>query len=222
VGHATLESGTKTLQPLLDSLALEAQEHGVDVKSEIDWHSDWASQAVLAAARCSASMIFKNSTEHSAVDRERRRTSDWTLLRTAPCPVLMIKNFHNWDNKKVLACINPQSTETAHMKLDNQIVSFTRQLAESYGSDAHFVIAFNDLNNPPDVAKIAQQCGSEPSHIHTLKGKASDVIKSVAEDIDADLIVVGTVARDGIKGRVIGNTCERVLDQTHSDVLVLN
>ena len=30
------------------------------------------------------------------------------------------------------------------------------------------------------------------------------------------------VARDGIKGRVVGNTCERLLDQTHSDLLVLN
>jgi universal stress protein E len=221
-GHASEASGKEELQPLLDSLALRAEHEGIEVKSEVDWHSDWASQAVLAAARCSASMIFKNSSDHSSVDREIRRTSDWTLLRTAPCPVLMVKNFHDWNSRKVLACINPESTETAHIRLDNQIVSFARQLAESYGSDAHFVTAFNDLNHPPEVARIAQKCGTEPAHIHTAKGKASDVIKSVAEEIDADLIVVGTVARDGIKGRVIGNTCERLLDQTHSDVLVLN
>jgi universal stress protein E len=48
------------------------------------------------------------------------------------------------------------------------------------------------------------------------------VIRDVAAELEVDLIIVGTVARDGIKGRVVGNTCERLLDQTHSDLLVLN
>jgi universal stress protein E len=221
-GYSSVESGHDTLQPLLDSLALRAKHDGVKVTTEIDWDSNWVSRAVAAAARCSASMIFKNSTDHSSVDREIRPTTDWTLLRTAPCPVLMVKNFHDWDSKKVLACINPESTEETHIKLNNQIISFARQMAESYGSDAHFVAAFHDLNHPPEIIKIAQQCGAEPAHIHSQKGKAAEVIKNVAEEINADLIIVGTVARDGIKGRVIGNTCERLLDQTHSDVLVLN
>jgi universal stress protein E len=29
------------------------------------------------------------------------------------------------------------------------------------------------------------------------------------------------VGRDGIKGRVVGNTSEKLLDQTHSDLLVI-
>ncbi|GAB5451888.1 MAG: universal stress protein [Halioglobus sp.] len=217
-----LQQGMSALQDLLEGLEQRAVTDGVEVSTEIEQHSDWAAQAVAAAARLGASMVFKNSTDHALVDREKRRTSDWTLLRTSPCPVLMVKNFHDWGGRKVLAAINPASPEAAHIKLDNQIVSFTAQLAASYGSDAHFVTAFQDLNNPPDVAAIAQQCGVSEEHVHTRKGKAADVIRDIASEIDADLIVVGTVARDGIKGRVIGNTCEKLLDQTHSDVLVLN
>jgi universal stress protein E len=134
----------------------------------------------------------------------------------------MVKDFHDWQRRRVLAAINPVSTETAHIKLDHQIISLTQQFGETYGSEAHFVIAFNDLNHPPDAQSIAQNCGVKADHIHLRKGKAADVTRDVAAQIDVDLIIVGTVARDGIKGRVVGNTCERLLDQTHSDPLVLN
>ena len=55
-----------------------------------------------------------------------------------------------------------------------------------------------------------------------IEYKAAGVIRGVAGQLDVDLIIVGTVKRDGIKGRVVGNTCERLLDQTQSDLLVLN
>ena len=54
------------------------------------------------------------------------------------------------------------------------------------------------------------------------EGTTLILTRDVAEKLKVDLVIVGTVARDGIKGRVVGNTCERLLDQTHSDLLVLN
>ena len=221
-GFAEARAMEDTLRPLLDDMLAKADKGGVNANYELEWDENWAIQAVAAAARCSASMILKGSSDHSPVDRELRQTSDWTLLRTAPCPVLMVKNFHDWGHRRVLAAINPASTESAHKRLDNQIVSFTRQLASSYNSDTHYVTAFADLNHRPDSEKIAAVCGTSPDKIHVRQGKAADVIRDLSAELDVDLIVVGTVARDGIKGRVIGNTCERLLDQTHSDVLVLN
>ena len=93
-------------------------------------------------------------------------------------------------------------------------------MAKGFGSDAHFVTAFQDLNHAPEASELAQICGVDEAHIHIKKGATADVIRDVAAELDVDLIIVGTVARDGIKGRVIGNTCERLLDQTHSDILV--
>ena len=221
-GYASLEEARGNLQPSLDALASRVQEAGFEASTELEWAADWARRAVSAAARCSASMIFKNSFDHSSVQRELRPTSDWTLLRMSPCPVLMVKNFHDWQHRRVLAAINPASTEAAHIKLNHQITSLAQQLAGAYRSDAHFVTAFQDLNHAPDADQIASNCGVVPEHVHLKQGKAAEVIRDVAAELDVDLIIVGTVARDGIKGRVVGNTCERVLDQTHSDLLVLN
>jgi len=221
-GYASLEETREKLQPALDELCSRAQADRIEVSSELEHAPDWRKAAVTAAARCSASMVFKNSFDHSAVQRELRATSDWTLLRMAPCPVLMVKNFHNWKHRRVLAAINPATTNSAHIKLNHQIVSVARSFTEAYGSEAHYVIAFRDLNNPPEANEIAQTCGTTRELVHIKQGKAADVIRDTARELDVDLIIVGTVGRDGIKGRTVGNTSERLLDQTHSDLLVLN
>lgn len=215
------EAQTK-VQPVLDEFVARAHSEGLTAVSELEWAADWAKQAVAAAKRCNASMIFKNSVDHNPVHRELRQTSDWTLLRTSPCPVLMVKNFKDWTHRRILAAFNPASTETSHVKLGRQVTGLARQLAATYGSDAHFVTAFQDMNHPPDAQTIARDCEAPLEHVHIRKGRAADVIRDIAAELEVDLIIVGTVARDGIKGRVVGNTCERLLDQTHSDLLVLN
>ncbi len=209
-------------QPLLDALSARAEAGGVTTVTELEQAVDWRREAVSAAARCGASMVFKGSFDHSSVDRQKRQTADWTLLRTAPCPVLLVKNFHDWQHRRVLAAINPETTDEAHIRLNNQITGVAQSFSSAYGSEAHFVAAYHDLNHAPDRAGLARQCGVPEDRIHLEHGQAADAIRDTAASLDVDLIIVGTVGRDGIKGQVVGNTSERLLDQTHSDMLVLN
>ncbi|TDG14737.1 hypothetical protein E2F43_00400 [Seongchinamella unica] len=212
----------KAIGKRLDLFLQRCQDAGVEAVPEVECGGDWSQSAVRAAARCSASMIFKNSFEHSDVQRELRPTSDFTLLRFSPCPVLLVKNIRDWQHRRVLAAINSESTDAAHIKLNHLIISFTQNLTEAYGSDAHFVTAYHDSNHPPDPEQLAGTCGAPPEHVHVVKGAPAPVISELADSIKADLIIIGTVGRDGIKGRVVGNTAEKVLDHTGADVLVIN
>jgi universal stress protein E len=221
-GYASEQEARGALQPRLDGLADRAAADEVETATELEWAADWRRQVVTAAARCSASMVFKGSFDHAAVQREIRQTADWTLLRTSPCPVLLVKNYHDWTHRRVLAAIKPDSTDEAHIRLNHQIISMAQGFAGAYGSDAHFVAAFFDLNHPPSAEALARSCGAPVDRVHLGHGKAAEVIRDTAEKLDVDLIVLGTVGRDGIKGRVVGNTSEHLLDQTHSDLLVLN
>ncbi len=54
---------------------------------------------------------------------------------------------------------------------------------------------------------------------HLLKGPAVQVIPELAKDLDVDLVVMGTVARSGIPGLLMGNTAETILDQLNCSVL---
>ncbi len=216
------ESAVADMENRLEQLLKRCQDGGVEALQEVEAGNDWSERAVRAAARSSASMVFKNSFEHSDVQRGIRPTSDFTLLRLSPCPVLLVKNRRDWEHRRVLAAINTQSTDTAHIKLNNLIISFAQNFTDAYGSDAHFVTAYNDSNHPPQETDVSATCGAPPEHIHVIKGSAAPVISELADKIEADLIIIGTVGRSGIKGQVVGNTSEKILDHTGADVLVVN
>ena len=215
-------ANTARVQAMLKQGLDQARQEGIECTGELEWAGDWRRQALSAAARSSASMIFKNYSPHTDMERQMQTTYDWTLLRLAPCPVLVVKNRRDWKHRRVLAAIYPDATDDAHDKLNHQLISFAQRFSDAYGSEAHLVSAFNDLNQEPDAGALAEVCGIAEEFVHIRQGAPADVIQAVADEITADLILIGTVGRQGIHGTVVGNTSEKLLDHTASDLLVLN
>ncbi len=56
---------------------------------------------------------------------------------------------------------------------------------------------------------------------HLLKGYPREKIPVLAKEIEADLVVMGTVARTGISGFFMGNTAETILNQLDCSVLAI-
>jgi len=56
---------------------------------------------------------------------------------------------------------------------------------------------------------------------HLVKGGAHKEIPALAKQIDADLIVMGTVGRTGLPGFIMGNTAEMILNQIDCSVLAI-
>ena len=57
--------------------------------------------------------------------------------------------------------------------------------------------------------------------MHLVKGWARKVIPALAQEIEADLVVMGTVARTGVPGFITGNTAESILNQLECSVLAI-
>lgn len=58
-------------------------------------------------------------------------------------------------------------------------------------------------------------------HTYIVKGLPGRELPKMAESLNADLVVMGTVARTGIAGVVIGNTAETVLSELKCSVLAI-
>ena len=56
---------------------------------------------------------------------------------------------------------------------------------------------------------------------HLVKGQARREIPVLAKQISCDLVVMGTVARTGIPGFIMGNTAETILNQIDCSVLAI-
>ncbi len=135
--------------------------------------------------------------------------------------------------------------------LDSKILELAGSLAESEGADLHVLHAWSApgemllrgdamlevMSNTPvdryvkDSRAEAQKALDdvlaktpdlpERRTVHLLKGNPSDVIAEFAETRRIDLIVMGTVARTGIGGLLIGNTAESILQRVDCSVLAV-
>ncbi|KXX63583.1 universal stress protein [Marichromatium gracile] len=57
--------------------------------------------------------------------------------------------------------------------------------------------------------------------LHLPRGLATEQVRLLAGQLDADLVVMGTAARRGLTGLLIGNTVESILDQPPCSVLAV-
>ncbi len=57
--------------------------------------------------------------------------------------------------------------------------------------------------------------------IHLIKGGVRKEVPRLAKEINADLLVMGTVARTGVPGFIMGNTAESILNQIECSVMAI-
>ena len=98
-------------------------------------------------------------------------------------------------------------------------------MLHSHMSREDFVALQNDAQTQATAMldEFLKTQGSDAQHenVFLLKGESSLVIPQFVQEKDADLLVMGTVARSGITGVVMGNTAERILDRVQCAVLAV-
>lgn len=227
------------LAPLVDRVKLL----GIDVSQELVWANDWSQAIISAANRNQSDMVFKSSFIHSRAERAQK-TADWALLRDCPQPILLMHHNSNWEKRRVLAAVNMLAKDDKHIALNNNIINTAHSFAQLYDAAVHFINAYpaekaaTTINNElffddSDTASnkgqtpalnpesLAKYCKSQPEQAHIVPGPNDQAILSTADTLGVDLIIIGSVKRRGIKGRVIGNTAEKLLDRTSADILTL-
>jgi nucleotide-binding universal stress UspA family protein len=76
------------------------------------------------------------------------------------------------------------------------------------------------------IKKVGARLGEDAAdyinpRIHMPKGSARKVIPEIANELQVDCIIMGTVARTGVPGLFMGNTAETILDQLDCSVLAI-
>lgn len=172
---------------------------------------------------------------------------DMELLRKCPCPVLLVRHGRPTPHPKIAAAVNASTEETDEQALNAKIVELALLIASYLNTSSpsllqawapvaeltvrhhvaadQFALYEEDARQRAnaDLTRLAQSFQSRAVGMQpTLRrGEPKDVIPEfvVAEGID--LLVMGTVARGGLAGMLIGNTAERVLRKLPCSVLTV-
>ena len=183
-------------------------------------------------------MSVDGATPFGAVDME--------LLRKCPCPVMLVRPDNLEPRPQIAGAVNASTEEQAERDLNTKIVEmtllmarleeglptllqawtpFAERLVQHHSSDDVFARYVDDVRcrTAEDLKQLAASFGGRLSGIQAIhrRGEPEDVIPEFVVAQGIDLVVMGTVARTGIAGLVIGNTAERVLRKLSCSVLAV-
>jgi universal stress protein E len=147
----------------------------------------------------------------------------WALLRNSIVPVTIVRPGHSAPITKVLAAINMRKDrDPKYQKLNDKVLKEGAAVAAHYGAELHVVNSFRHISNHPGMEKVVARTNLTPERIHIDEGSPEDVIEAVAKEIEANIVVIGNLARDGALAFMKGNTSEKILRRIEQDVMVLS
>ena len=168
------------------------------------------------------------------------------LLRKCPCPVWVIRPTRA-RIQRVLAAVNPEPSEA---ELNRTILELAASMVNDYGGELHVVHAWKlygeaTLSSSAFIQTATAQIEAlleserashvqafhdvlsatgletESWHIHLEKGPPAVVVREVVARHRINLLVMGTVARTGVAGLIMGNTAEAVLNSVRCSVIAI-
>jgi len=224
--------------PLLERLSAELTEEGYSVSTQQAWH-DNPHQTIIAVQQAEGcGLVIKQHLPDNPLKKAILTPDDWKLLRYCPSPVLMVKTDQPWTGRAILAAVDVGNADSEHRTLHAGIVGHGYDIAALAKGELHVVTAHPtpmlSASDPTFQLKetierrYREQCRSfqeeydiSDERLHVVEGPADVLIPQVASRLEAVVTVIGTVARTGFSGALIGNTAEVILDSLESDVLVL-
>jgi len=172
---------------------------------------------------------------------------DMELLRKCPCPVLLVRHGSPAPRPRIVAAVNATTDYGEERALNRKIVETMLLMATSldasslgllhvwapygertirnYPSDDEFGIYVEESRQQAaaDLDRVVQSFKGRLDGVPAtlLRGAPEKVIPAFVVSEGIDIVVMGTVARAGIAGMLIGNTAERILRKLPCSVLTV-
>ena len=206
----------------VDTLVAPLRQQGREVEVEIEWTDQWRDALAPAARRCGADLIVKAASSHRVAGRRLLKTADWTLLRQTHCPVYLAKGGVIDKGASFLLALDLRKEDDLYSTLNERVIKFGQMLAQNVpDSSLHAVNAYVSSQRFVYPDALAAKVGIPTQQAHTIEGAPAKVIAEVANDIKADVVIIGNASRQSVKVAMIGSTAEKVLDAVDANVLVV-
>ncbi len=231
----------------LERLIVSVRQEGVDVRTEVLVGTAFL-EITRAVLREHHDLVIMTAEEPSGLRRFLFGSTSMHLMRKCPCPVWVTKPGQGARYARVLAAVETFSSGEPQDALNTLIMDLATSLARTEDGELHVVHAWEmsprDLETSrseitPGIMDRLVRRNEEVHrdsvesllsgydleglhhHVHLVRGEARTAIPEVALQLQADVLVMGTVCRTGVPGFFIGNTAEDVLRQVDCSVLTV-
>jgi len=232
----------------LEKLSEPLRSAGLTVHTTVAWDHPLYEGIVRHAMASGASIVLKDSHHHSALQRALLTNTDWNLIRICPIPLWLVKAQDLHKKPVFIASIDPTHEHDKPAALDDRILALTRTLAAKTRGDMHAFHAYDPrialasatasayipTSLPYEkiesemrelharrVGEVVANYQIPADHQHLISGAAHEELPVIARDLQADLVVMGAIARNRWKRLFVGATAERTLEHLPCDLLIV-
>jgi len=192
--------------------------------------------------------VVKGTEYHSVAERAIFVDTDWQLIRTCPFPLWLVKPHEMKEQPVVVAAVDPVHSHDKPAALDQLIVKTAKAITKPVDGEVHLLHTyqrligigreatktFKPITLPIDelskkiqaehreqLDKLAAANSIDADPNHQLAGSTRDLLPTFARTRGADIVVMGALARWGLRRMIIGSTAEKVLDHLPCDILIV-
>jgi len=165
----------------------------------------------------------------------------WQLVTGCPVPILVVKSDGQAPYRRIVAAVDPFHTHAKPVALDAEILRVAKALQAQAGAATLTVLhCFTPLDFfgaglgplPMQAAALSEtreqamrtlclEAGVPATAVRLVAGAPHTVLQGLQQSGEADLIVMGALARGRLAEFLMGSTAERVLHHGRGDVLVV-
>lgn len=218
------------------------QQQAADIETATLWNPRSWEGVLHAAEQAEADLIIKAATQHGRFGDVIRTPDDWNLLRGASMPVMLVKP-QSWVEAPLLLCAL-DAFDDRHDDLNLALLRDSAALANALQGELHLVVAYplferwvgelGSVRNYDEIRReveteirnrvvsLAESAGVSYERLYADEGPVEYVVSALAESLKAEVVVVGTHARQGLKGMLLGNTSERLVHHLTTDILTIH
>ncbi len=216
-------------------LATPLRDLGIRVDCQL-LEGDLAEKTVERVISSGHDLLLKSAEHPEGITQHLFGTIGQRLMRKCPCPVWIMKALPEPRLKRVLVAISPFPLEEKRHPMNVMKMELATSLASKNDCELHVVTVWPDLMTASVVeqneSQLIQQKALEDLvepyrrqvsdlRTHCLQGDPADSVTCLAQTLDADLLVLGTVCRSNFVFFTMGNTAEQVLQHVQCSVLAV-
>ncbi len=223
----------------LQELAEPLVKRGLKVSTDVACSRHPYDAILRKVSAAPVDMVIKTTRHDSRINRTLFNYTDWHLIRSCPCPLLLAKGEDDWATRRIVACVDPAHPHSRAETLDCVIFETARVLAHRLRGELHVfhAIRHNPLPVPFPITEehlledheigayeeekalldeFLKAYRVNPGRVHIAIGRPERTLGAFVEAMHVSLVVMGA-----LESLFIGNTAERVLDELHCDILVV-
>jgi universal stress protein E len=233
-------------QGFVDGIVQRVRDKGVDnVDSQLRWGRDFI-EIIHEVLRNHYDLVVLTARHTQKLAKMMLECPSLQLMRLCPCNLWVTRGNVQRRTKRIAAALAGEGGRAQCSGLNAKILQTAALIAQAEDSTLHVVHALPVYGGKgvkgdklrPDLAAyveelrkdVATQCtplvkesgvSVREENVHLVLGRPGIALPEWAKAQGVDLVVMGTKARSGVPGLLVGNTAEKIMDQLDCGVLVV-